>query len=129
MAVAALVGSSLGAPLRANGAEFFEAENDGKVILYYFGNIKDTKGQLLDKVTITIKVKNADLNMPFRNDTPGHFRSIDVGKTIEAAGKKVDPSQIEITVSKAGYKMVSAPKVPNKLGAVQVETIVLEAVK
>ena len=28
----------------ANGMEFFDAENDGEVLLYYFGNVKDTKG-------------------------------------------------------------------------------------
>ena len=43
-------------------AEFFEAENDGKVVLYYFGNVKDSKGTVLDKVMVTITAKNAGLN-------------------------------------------------------------------
>jgi len=33
-----------------------------------------------------------------------------------------------LAATKAGYKMVSAPKVPNKLGAVQLDNIVMEAV-
>jgi len=43
-------------------------------------------------------------------------------------GKTVDPAQIEVTITKAGYKMVSAPKIPNKLGAVQLENVVMEPV-
>ena len=123
---AVIAASSGGTLLRANGAEFFEAENDGKIVLYYFGNIKDSKGNPLDKVTVTIVA--GDLTFPFRNDQPGHFRSIDVGKSIEASGKKVDPAQVRISASKAGYKMVSAPKIPNKMGSVQIDTIILDPV-
>ena len=76
--------------LRANGAEFFEAQNDGRVVLYYFGNVKDSKGNVLDKLMVTITAKNAGLTFPFRNDSPGHFRSPDIGKSIEGAGKAVE---------------------------------------
>ena len=41
----------------ANGAEFFEAQQDGPPVLYYFGNVKDTAGNVLDKVMVTIAVK------------------------------------------------------------------------
>lgn len=126
LGAAAIVVSGAGTFVRSNGAEFFEAENDGKIVLYYFGNIKDSKGNPLDKVTVTIVA--GDLTFPFRNDQPGHFRSIDVGKSIEAAGKKVDPAQVKISVSKPGYKMVTAPKIPNKMGSVQIDTIILEPV-
>ena len=113
----------------ANGAEFFEAENDGKVVLYYFGQIKDGKGAPLDKLMITVKAKNVDMSFPIRNDSPGHFRTSDIGRAIEGLGKKVDLSQIEISVTKAGYKIVSSPKIPNKMGAVQLDAFVLDAVK
>jgi hypothetical protein len=128
LGVLALLGSSASLRIHANGAEFFEAENDGKVVLYYFGSIKDSKGTVLDKVMVTITAKNAGLTFPFRNDTPGHFRSPDIGKSIQGAGKTVDPAQIEITITKAGYKLVKAPKVPNKMGAVQLDTFVLDPV-
>lgn len=126
LGAAALVLNGASASIRANGAEFFEAQNDGKLVLYYAGNIKDSKGNPLDKVTVTIKVKNADLTFPFRNDSPGHFRSPDVGRSVEAAGKTVDPAQIEITVTKKDYKLVRAPKIPNKLGAVTLDAFVLD---
>jgi hypothetical protein len=113
----------------ANGMEFFDAENDGEVLLYYFGNVKDTKGAPVDKFMVTVTAKNAGpLNMPFRNDTPGHFRSPDVGKAIKGLGKPVDPRFIEVTVKKEGYKVVKAPKVPDKQGAVELEGFVLEPI-
>jgi len=113
----------------ANGMEFFDAENDGEVLLYYFGNVKDTKGNAVDKFMVTVTVKNAGpLNMPFRNDTPGHFRSPDVGKAIKGLGKPVDPRYIEVTLKKDGYKVVKAPKVPDKQGAVELDGWVLEPV-
>ena len=69
------------------------------------------------------------MNFPFRNDAPGHFRSPDIGKAIQGLGKTVDPAQIEITITKAGYKVVRAPKIPNKLGAVQLDDFVLDPVE
>ena len=127
---AALTLGFVGGPVavRANGAEFFEAENDGKVVLYYFGQIKDSKGHPLDKLMVTVKAKNIDMTFPIRNDSPGHFRTSDIGRAIEGLGKKVDPSQIEITITKAGYKAVTSPKIPNKLGAVQLDAFVLDPV-
>ena len=113
-------------PLLANGAEFFEAENDGKIVLYYFGNVKDSKGNVLDKLMVTISAKNVGMTFPFRNDSPGHFRSPDIGKAIQGLGKQVDPAQIEITITKPGYKVVRAPKIPVKMGAVQLENFVLD---
>jgi hypothetical protein len=131
--IATLVGAAAlalaaSAAAYANGAEFFEAENDGKVVLYYSGQVKDSKGNVLDKLMVTIAVKNVGMNFPFRNDAPGHFRSPDIGKAIQGLGKAVDPAQIEITITKAGYKTVRAPKVPNKLGAVALENFVLDPV-
>jgi hypothetical protein len=128
LGVFALLAARTSVAIQANGAEFFEAENDGKIVLYYFGNVKDSKGNVVDKVMVTITAKNANLTFPFRNDAPGHFRSPDIGKSIQGAGKTVDPAQIEIIISKPGYKLVKSPKIPNKMGAVQLDTFVLDPV-
>jgi hypothetical protein len=125
--LAALLASLAGATLRANGAEFFEAQNDGRVVLYYFGNIKDSKGNPVDKVMVTIKA--ADMTFPFRNDSPGHFRSPDIGRSLEGVGKKVDPAQVQVTITKKDYKLVKAPKVPAKLGAVDLGLFVMDPVE
>src|SRR5262245_58034232 len=78
----------------ANGAEFFAAQQDGPPVLYYFGNVKDSQGNVLDKLMITISVKSVGISVPFRNDAPGHFRSPDIGKALKGLGKPVDPAQI-----------------------------------
>jgi len=111
--------------VRANGTEFFDAQNDGEVLLYYFGNVRDTDGKPVDKFMVYVTATNADLTMPFRNDTPGHFRSPDVGKAIKGMGKPVDPRFIEVTIKKDGYQVVKAPAVPDKQGAVELEGFVL----
>lgn len=123
-----VLGASPDGMVRANGTEFFDAEHDGEILLYYFGNVRDTKGAPVDKFMVTVKAKNAGLTFPFRNDTPGHFRSPDVGKAIKGAGKPVDPREIEVTITKAGYRIVKAPKVPDKQGAIELENFILEPV-
>ena len=122
----AALGVTSTAVVRANGAEFFAAQQDGPPVLYYFGNVKDSQGNVLDKLMITISVKNAGMNVPFRNDAPGHFRSPDIGKALKGLGKAIDPSQIEVKIAKPGYKLVKAPAVPNKLGAVQLDLFVMD---
>ena len=108
----------------ANGEEFFH--DDAGFDLYYFGHIKDRNGKVLDGVVITITAKNVGMHFPVRNDAPGHFRSPDIGKAIKGLGKQIVPSQLEIAVTKAGYKQVMPTKltVPNKAaGAIQVEFV------
>ena len=107
----------------ANGEEFFEADDAGSMVLYYFGHVKDANGKSLDNLLITISAKNVKMNFPFRNDAPGHFRSPDVGKAIKGLGKTVDPAQIDANVVKAGYKLARLTTIPNKLGAVQLEFV------
>ena len=135
LALCAAVGVGAGDSVRANGAEFFEAQNDGRVVLFYFGNVKDSKGNALDDFKVVVQAKNVlnitkkgPLQFSFRRDVPGHFKSPDVGLSIEGAGGKVDPSQIVITVEKEGYKITKAPSVPNKMGGVDLGTFILDPV-
>jgi hypothetical protein len=91
----------------ANGGEFFlPAPEHGKVDLVYFGHIKDTDGNYLDGVEMTIKVDGVGMTFPFDNDTVGHYRSPDVGAQIKDNGETIDPSKITISASKKGYKVV-----------------------
>jgi len=119
----ALGGSILGlslaasAPTFANGGEFFlPAPEHGHVDLVYFGHIKDTDGNYLDNVEMTIHVDGIGMTFPFDNDTVGHYRSPDVGAQIKDNGEAIDPSKITISAAKKGYKVVT-PKtnaVPQK---------------
>ena len=91
----------------ANGGEFFlPAPEHGKVDLVYFGHIKDTDGKYLDDAELTIHVDGIGMTFPFDNDSPGHYRSPDVGAQIKDNGEAVDPSKISITCAKKGYKQV-----------------------
>lgn len=135
LALCAAIGLGAGDALRANGAEFFEAQNDGRVVLFYFGNVKDSKGNALDNFMVVVQAKNVQnitkngpLQFKFRRDVPGHFKSPDVGLSIEGAGGKVDPAQIAITIEKEGYKLTRAPTVPNKMGGVDLGTFILDPV-
>ena len=99
----------------ANGGEFFlPAPEHGHVDLVYFGHIKDTDGKFLDDAEMTIHVDGIGMTFPFDNDSPGHYRSPDVGAQIKDAGETVDPSKISIKCEKKGYKQAREVKVPLK---------------
>ena len=47
------------------------------------------------------------MTFPFVNDRPGHYRSPDIGESVqELAGSALDPSNLEFELSIAGYKNV-----------------------
>ena len=96
------------APTFANGGEFFlPAPEHGHVDLVYFGHIKDTDGNYLDQVEMTIHVDGIGMTFPFDNDTVGHYRSPDVGAQIKDNGEAIDASKITISAAKKGYKVVT----------------------
>jgi hypothetical protein len=91
----------------ANGGEFFlPAPEHGHVDLVYFGHIKDTDGNYVDGAELTVHVDGLGMTFPFDNDTPGHYRSPDIGAQIKDAGEAVDPTKISIVCAKKGYKQV-----------------------
>jgi len=101
----------------ANGGEFFlPAPEHGHVDLVYFGHIKDTDGNYVDGAELTVHVDGVGMTFPFDNDSPGHYRSPDIGAQIKDAGETVDPTKITIVCSKKGYKQVrpNSPAVPLK---------------
>jgi hypothetical protein len=108
----AVAGAALG-----NGGEFFlPAPEHGHVDLVYFGHIKDTDGNYLDNAELTIHVDGVGMTMPFDNDTPGHYRSPDIGAQIKDQGEEVDPTRITIACAKKGYRQVRPTRntVPDK---------------
>ena len=101
----------------ANGGEFFlPAPEHGHVDLVYFGHIKDTEGNYVDGAELTVHVDGLGMTFPFDNDSPGHYRSPDIGAQIKDAGEAIDPTKITIVCSKKGYKQVrpTSPAVPIK---------------
>ena len=125
----AIIGAALAAPglSLANGGEFFlPAPEHGHVDLVYFGHIKDTDGNYLDGAEMTVHVDGIGMTFPFDNDSPGHYRSPDIGAQIKDAGESVDPSKITISCAKKGYKQVKPTKdavPPKDSGAYEIDFV------
>src|SRR5689334_12922760 len=120
--VAALFLAS-GGTLLANGQSFFLPASRGPVELVYFARVKDarTGRPIQKKPYVTIVDPFTGIVIPFQGDTPGHFRSPDIGASIlEVSSRPIDTSQMEIMVSAAGYQTVKVKHVPRQSkGAVE----------
>ena len=101
-ALAALV--SFSAAGWANGAGFFgEPEGDGADVgAPYFGFVKDKDGNIIADAMVTATLKKS-MSVVFRTDIQGHY-------FIPGFNKDLDPSDIEISAAKAGYKVVAEMK-------------------
>jgi len=94
-----------GSPVLANGGDFFEELNaswgqqntdDG---VPYFGFVRDSKGKTIANASITATTAKGS-SFVVQADNMGHYR-------IPGFSKSVDPKLVQITCSKAGYRLVS----------------------
>ena len=99
------VGIVGGSPAFANGGDFFEELNaswgqqnsdDG---VPYFGFVRDSKGKTIPNASITATTARGS-SFVVQADNMGHYR-------IPGFSKSVDPKLVQITCSKAGYRLVS----------------------
>src|SRR5262245_17724305 len=114
--VAALVLASAGT-LVANGGAFFIPANRGPVDLVYFARVKDarTGRPIQTKPYVNIVDAFSGVYIPFQGDSPGHFRSPDIGAAIkEVSTQPIDTKQLEIVVSAAGYRTVKLANIPRR---------------
>jgi hypothetical protein len=86
----------------ANGGGFFSDDEDATADLgpAFFGFVKDSKGKFMPDVEITATIKSQNSTYVLHTDITGHYR-------IPGFSKAIDPKDIEITASKAGYKLVN----------------------
>ena len=121
---AALVLASTGT-LLANGQAFFIPAGRGPVELAYFARVKDARtGRPIQKMPyVTIVDPFSGIVIPFQGDSPGHFRSPDVGAAIlEVSSRPIDTKQMEIMVSALGYKTVKVTNIPRRSkGAIELD--------
>ena len=121
---AALVLASTGT-LLANGQAYFIPAGRGPVELAYFARVKDARtGRPIQKPPyVTIVDPFSGIVIPFQGDSPGHFRSPDVGAAIlEVSSRPIDTKQMEIMVSALGYKTVKVANIPRRSkGAVELD--------
>jgi hypothetical protein len=88
----------------ANGAGFFgEPEGDGADVgAPYFGFVKDKDGNIIPDAMVTATLKK-NMSVVFRTDIQGHY-------FIPGFNKDLQPSDIELTAAKSGYKQVAEMK-------------------
>jgi hypothetical protein len=108
---------ALAGPARADGYEFFTVDRGRPVNLVYVGQIRDkhTGRVVREPAYFMVTEKRSGMTFPFVNDRPGHYRSPDIGESVqELAAATVDPADLEFEVSVAGYKSVKLTSVPRK---------------
>ena len=116
-ALAVLACASIVSPAWADGYEFFTVDRGKPVNLVYVGQIRDkhTGRMVREPAYFMVTEKHSGMTFPFVNDRPGHFRSPDIGESVEElAGTTVDPKNLEFELSVAGYKTVKLTEVPRK---------------
>jgi hypothetical protein len=103
--------------LLANGESFFIPGLRGPVNLVYFARVKNARtGRPIEKPPyVTIVDPYTGLIVPFVGDSPGHFRSPDIGASIkEITTHPIDTRQLEIVVSAMGYQTVKVSNIPRQ---------------
>ena len=117
-AVAVVGFMSAGAgPAWADGYEFFTVDRGRRVNLVYVGQIREkTSGRIVrEPAYFMVTDKRSGMTFPFVNDRPGHYRSPDIGESVEElAGTAVKPSDLEFELVIEGYKKVKSTSVPRK---------------
>ena len=114
--VAALVLASTGT-LLANGGAFFIPADRGPVDLVYFARVKDARTGRPIKKTPYINIVDpfSGIYIPFQGDSPGHFRSPDIGKAIkEVSSQPINTKQLEIVVTASGYHTLKLTNIPRQ---------------
>jgi len=116
-ALAVLASTALVKPASADGYEFFTVDRSKPVNLVYVGQIRerDTGRVVREPAYFMVNEKRSGMTFPFVNDRPGHYRSPDIGESVEElAGFKVNPADLEFEVSVAGYKNVKLTNPPRR---------------
>jgi hypothetical protein len=116
---AALVGATLTGvnPVWANGYEFFTVDRARSVNLAYVGQIREKgSGRIVrEPAYFMVTEKRSGMTFPFANDRPGHYRSPDIGESVEElAGTAVKPADLEFELLIEGYKKIKFTNAPRK---------------
>jgi hypothetical protein len=116
-ALAVLASTALVTPAWADGYEFFTVDRGKAAKLVYVGQIRDKEsGRVVrEPAYFMVTEKRSGMTFPFVNDRPGHYRSPDIGESVEQlAGTAVNPADLEFEVSVAGYKNVKLTNAPRR---------------
>src|SRR5262245_52162037 len=116
-ALAVLACAAVANPVWADGYEFFTVDRGKPVNLVYVGQIRDQQTGMMvrEPAYFMVTEKHSGMTFPFVNDRPGHYRSPDIGESVEElAGTPVNPKDLEFSLEIAGYKSVKFTSAPRK---------------
>jgi hypothetical protein len=116
-ALAVLTSTAFVTPAWADGYEFFTVDRGKAAKLVYVGQIREKEsGRVVrEPAYFMVTEKRSGMTFPFVNDRPGHYRSPDIGESVEQlAGTAVNPADLEFEVSVAGYKNVKLTNAPRR---------------
>ena len=126
--IAIVLAFAAAGPAWADGYEFFTVDRGKTVKLAYVGQIREKgSGRIVrDPAYFMVTEKRSGMTFPFANDRPGHYRSPDIGESVEElAGTSVSPKDLEFSLEVAGYKSVNVTGAPRKsTGIVELNFIV-----
>jgi hypothetical protein len=115
-------------PAWADGYEFFTVDRGKAVNLAYVGQIREKgTGRIVrEPAYFMVTEKRSGMTFPFANDRPGHYRSPDIGESVEElAGTSVNPQDLEFSLEVTGYKAVMVTGAPRKnKGVVELNFVV-----
>ena len=115
-------------PAWADGYEFFTVDRGKAVNLAYVGQIREKgTGRIVrEPAYFMVTEKRSGMTFPFANDRPGHYRSPDIGESVEElAGTSVNPKDLEFSLEVTGYRAVQVTGAPRKnKGVVELNFIV-----
>ena len=101
----------------ADGYEFFGIDRGRQVKLAYVGQIREKgSGRIVrEPAYFMVTDKRSGMTFPFVNDRPGHYRSPDIGESVEElAAAEVNPKDLEFEVVIDGYKKATISGGPRK---------------
>jgi hypothetical protein len=105
------------ASVSADGYEFFTVDRGKEANLVYVGQIREQGSGRIVRTPAYFMVteKRSGMTFPFVNDRPGHYRSPDIGESVEElAGMPVRPGDLEFELDVSGYKKVVVTALPRK---------------
>jgi hypothetical protein len=105
-----LMAASLAATLAVSGGAWaggtgLDERDEDEAGTPFFGFAKDldARGKGIADTKVVAEIKGGNASLVTRTDAQGHFR-------IAGFGKDIDPSTVEITCSKEGYKLQRAAR-------------------
>lgn len=113
IAVVGILGALIAPASWADGDDFFQrSDTPLENQLVFVGTVKDQSGAYLNGALVTWHAISVDESGEQSSssgtftDRMGRFRTVDVARIVALNGYELDPSRVELSVTKPGYTMM-----------------------